>query len=117
MVAERVETHWQGYGLYRPRDKIVALYPHCSRGRYAHYRAAFRVYLKCMVPIIVIFFITVLGVGYSMDGRDLDWQGLLPILVASALTGSMIYGVIAYRITRKLMGFVKLAKGMFEGFG
>ncbi|MDN7560434.1 putative type VI secretion system effector [Burkholderia orbicola] len=117
VVAEQAETHWQGYGLYRPDDAIVALHPHCSRGRYAHYRAAFRIYLKCMMPLIIIFFMTVLGVGYSMEGKDFDWLGLLPMLLASALTGSMIYGVIAYRITRKLMGFVKLAEGIFEGFG
>ena len=55
VVAEQAETHWQGYGLYRPDDAIVALHPHCSRGRYAHYRAAFRIYLKCMMPLIIIF--------------------------------------------------------------
>jgi len=60
---------------------------------------------------------TVLGVGYSMEDKGFDWLGLLPMFLASALTGSMIYGVIAYRITRKLMGFVKLAEGIFEGFG
>jgi hypothetical protein len=117
VVAEQADTHWQGYGVYRPDDAIVALHPHCSRGRYAHYRAAFRIYLKFIMPLIAIFLITVLGVGYSMDGRELDWRGLLPTLLASALAGSMIYGVIAYRVTRKLMGFVRLAEGIFEGFG
>lgn len=117
VVAERAETHWQAYGMYRIGDEIVALHPHCSRGRYAHYRAAFRIYLKCVIPLIIVFFATIFGVGYSMDGRDLDWLGLLPMLVASALVGSIIYGIIAYRVTRKLMGFVKLAEGIFEGFG
>ena len=29
------------FAMARPRDRLVALYPHCSRGRYAHWKAFF----------------------------------------------------------------------------
>jgi hypothetical protein len=35
VVAERWGDVWQGYGIRRLTDRIVALHPHCSRGRYA----------------------------------------------------------------------------------
>jgi hypothetical protein len=119
VVAEQAETHWQGYGLYRVVDEIVALHPHCSRGRYAHYRAAFMIYLKCMIPLLIAAFGMVFIAGYSTDGSKslmVLWSAL-PTLMVGALAASAIYGVIAYRVTRKMMGFVKLAEGIFEGFG
>jgi len=42
VVAERLGDIWQAFGIRRLSDKIVALHPHCSRGRLAHYRASFR---------------------------------------------------------------------------
>ncbi len=117
VVAEQAETHWQGYGVYRPDDEIVALHPHCSRGRYAHYRSAFRIYLKCMVPLLIVAFAIVAYQLYSVGVTVKELLAGLPWLIAGALTASAICGVIAYRITRKLMGFVKLAEGIFEGFG
>ncbi|AOJ17966.1 hypothetical protein WJ11_00690 [Burkholderia cenocepacia] len=119
VVAEQAETHWQGYGLYRPDDAIVALHPHCSRGRHAHYRAAFRIYLKCVIPLLIAAFGMVFIAGYSTDGSKslmVLWSAL-PTLLVGALAASAIYGVIAYRVTRKMMGFVKLSEGIFEGFG
>ncbi|ACR27967.1 putative type VI secretion system effector [Burkholderia glumae] len=119
VVAEWTETHWQGYGLYRPSDAIVALHPHCSRGRYAHYRAAFSIYLKCMIPLIIAAFGMLFIAGYSMDGSKslmVLWSAL-PTIMVGVLAASAIYGFIAYRVTRKMMGFVKLAEGIFEGFG
>ncbi|MDN7560433.1 putative type VI secretion system effector [Burkholderia orbicola] len=117
VVAEQAETHWQGYGLYRPGDAIVALHPHCSRGSYAHYRSAFRVYLKSMVPLLIVAFAIVAYQLHSVGVTVEEFIAGLPWLIAGALIASAICGVIAYRITRKLMGFVKLAEGIFEGFG
>lgn len=39
VVAERAGDFWQDYGIRRIADRIVALHPHGSRGRYAHYKA------------------------------------------------------------------------------
>ncbi|MBR8070467.1 hypothetical protein KDW23_08295 [Burkholderia cenocepacia] len=119
VVAEQAETHWQGYGLYRPGDAIVALHPHCSRGRYAHYRAAFRIYLKCVVPLLIATLTMIFGVGYSMDGSKsiMVLVNVFPELLGGTVASALIFGGIAYSVSRKLMGFVKLAEGIFEGFG
>jgi hypothetical protein len=42
VVAERIGNTWQAFGIRRLSDKIVALHPHCSRGRFAHYRVSFK---------------------------------------------------------------------------
>ncbi|CAD9224027.1 conserved membrane hypothetical protein [Burkholderia cenocepacia] len=117
VVAEQAETHWQAYGLYRPGDTIVALHPHCSRGSYAHYRSAFRIYLKSMVPLLIVSFAIVAYQLHSVGVTVEEFIAGLPWLIVGALIASAICGVISYRITRKLMGFVKLAEGIFEGFG
>ncbi len=117
VVVEPAETHWQGYGIRRADDAIVSLHPHCSRGRYAHYRAALRIYLKCMPPLLIAVFSLI---SYQMHAAGVTMAELragLPSLMGGVLTASAICGVIAFRISRKLMGFVKLAEGIFEGFG
>jgi hypothetical protein len=119
VVAEQAETHWQGYGLYRPGDAIVALHPHCSRGRYAHYRAAFRIYLKCVVPLLIATLAMIFIVGYSIDGSKsiMVFASAFPAFMGGVVASASIFGGIAYSISRKLMGFVTLAEGIFEGFG
>jgi hypothetical protein len=41
VAAEQVNGHWEAYGIVRPSDRTVALYPHCSRGSATHYKNAF----------------------------------------------------------------------------
>jgi len=117
VVAEQAGTHWQGYGMHRLGDAIVALHPHCSRGRYAHYRPAFRIYLKCMIPLLIAVFAIVAYQLHSVGVTVEELLAGLPWLIAGALASSLIFGGIAYRIARKMMGLVKLAEGIFEGFG
>lgn len=62
VVADQLGDVWQGYGIRRINDQIVALHPHCSRGRYAHYKASakwwFRItlflYLFCSLALVAM---------------------------------------------------------------
>ena len=38
-------SHYEAYAIARPKDRVVALYPHCSRGRQRHYANAFKWWL------------------------------------------------------------------------
>ena len=40
VAAEWQRDHYEAFGIARPADRIVALYPHCSRGRLRHVRNA-----------------------------------------------------------------------------
>jgi len=42
IAAEKKACHWEAFGIARPADHTVALYPHCSRGRTTHYKNAFK---------------------------------------------------------------------------
>ena len=56
VVAEQWGGGWQGYGIRRINDKIVALHPHCSRGRYADYRTSLKLWLKICLPLLLFMY-------------------------------------------------------------
>jgi hypothetical protein len=115
IVAERWGDTWQAFGIRRVSDKIVALHPHCIRGRSAHYRALF----KCGG----IVFASLLGVVYFVLACFAIFKGGVPIenlLIACAvgcLLSAPVFAFITWRVSRKMMGFVRLAEGIFSGFG
>ncbi|WP_157685206.1 putative type VI secretion system effector [Robbsia andropogonis] len=39
VVAEFIENKWKGFAIHRPSDGLTAVYPHCTRCRYAHLKA------------------------------------------------------------------------------
>ncbi|MFL9919657.1 hypothetical protein PQR75_30605 [Paraburkholderia fungorum] len=39
VLAGRTGGSYQVFAMLRPADRMIALYPHCSRGRWAHFRA------------------------------------------------------------------------------
>ncbi|WP_318826749.1 putative type VI secretion system effector [Burkholderia cepacia] len=115
VVAERWGETWQAFGVRRLSDKIVALHPHCSRGRFAHYRASFR--------WGGVFFAAAMITAYFIITCFAVFKGGVPIenLIITCALGTLVsalgYGFITYRVARKMMGFVRLAEGIFEGFG
>jgi hypothetical protein len=58
-------------------------------------------------------------VGYSIDGSKsiMVFASAFPAFMGGVVASASIFGGIAYSISRKLMGFVTLAEGIFEGFG
>ncbi len=44
-------------------------------------------------------------------------ENLLISISLGTLVSALGYGFITYRVARKMMGFVRLAEGIFEGFG
>ncbi|MBR8061979.1 hypothetical protein KDX32_02620 [Burkholderia ambifaria] len=115
IVAERWGDTWQAFGIRRLSDKIVALHPHCSRGRFAHYRASFK--------WGGAFFAAAIFFAYFIIACFAIFKGGVPIenLIISCALGTLVsalgYGFITYRVARKMVGFVRLAEGIFEGFG
>ncbi|MCA7894891.1 putative type VI secretion system effector [Burkholderia cepacia] len=115
VVAEYWGNTWHAFGIRRISDKIVALHPHCSRGRFAHYRASFK--------WGGISFASLMVVGYFIVSCFAIFKGGVPVedLLISGAIGTLMTAVgfafVTYRVSRKMMGFVRLAEGIFEGFG
>jgi hypothetical protein len=117
VAAERIGEIWYGYGIRRISDGIVALHPHCSRGRYAHFWASFSWFVKIVGALLIVSWMGLAITAYfkSLPAHDI-FDFVLFVLMGSAM-GALIYGVIAFNIARRFMGFVRLAEGIFEIFG
>lgn len=116
VVAEPIGDAWHGYGIRRIADKTVALYPHCSRGRLAHYRVSFFAWLKWgggLVGVPVIAAYIYMAATFSAG----DAVAMIYIMPLAAFSALLVYGVIAARIAGKFLGFVRLAEGTFTAFG
>ena len=117
LVAEPDGDIWMGYGIRRISDGIVALHPHCSRGRYAHYKASFSWFVKIVGSLLIANFLLGTIVMYA---KSLPLAEVIPFLLVSLAASfalALTYGVIAYRTSKRFMGFVRLAEGIFQVFG
>jgi hypothetical protein len=117
VVAEPNGDGWIGYGIRRISDRIVALHPHCSRGRYAHYKASFSWSVKIGGSLLVMS--SLLGVVVAFT-KSLPATEVIPFILlclASNIFVGLIFAAIAYRISRRFMGFVHLAERIFQIFG
>lgn len=117
VVAEPDGDSWQGYGIRRLSDRIVALHPHCSRGRRAHCKASFGWFLKLAGGILFGLYLILAVVSFFSGDSIREFASLALAVVPGMLISATIFGVIAYRISRKYMGFVRLAEGVFRAFG
>jgi hypothetical protein len=114
VVAEPMGDVWQGYAIRRVSDHMLALHPHCSRGRYAHYRASFKWFIIGYTIIFIVFFFIVLTTSII---NKYDLNPILIVTIYVFFGGGAIYGIIAWRVARKYMGIVKLAESIFKVFG
>lgn len=105
---QRADGHWEAFGVQRPADKTVALYPHCSRGRARHYRNAVWWWL------VVIFM--VVGVLFSLVGVSLFGSKffVLKETAFAAIGLSAFFALMTFSLSRKWLPFVRLAEKVFR---
>ncbi|MFT4021704.1 MAG: putative type VI secretion system effector [Acinetobacter sp.] len=65
---------YQAFGICRPLDKIIALRPHCTRGKIAHYWMSWRFFLRWFFMITVSTIVLIGVVGLIKGG--VNWGGL-----------------------------------------
>lgn len=115
VVAEpRGHNHFVAYAVKRDGDALLAVYPHATAGRKAHYRKSAKAWLCCafLASLIATFL-------FKMQSTSNHWfntsNGLyLANLFALSVPFS---AVIAFRVSQKCMGFVRTAEAIFKGFG
>lgn len=110
-----VAVQWQGsyyeaYGIARPADRVIALYPHCSRSRGRHIRNAFKWWLIWNV----VFFGAVAAWVLYMGGPELLGDPALyqvggPIAIAFIL--------MFISLSKQYMPFVRLSERVFLVLG
>lgn len=120
VVGEWLGDHFEAYAVARPEDRIVALYPHCSKGAKKHVKTAVEWWIKGTALVLIfgwLFFAFMHFIVLSDDAKSNSFIGFSP---AFLLIGGIFYGLsglLTYSLTRKWMPFVRLSESVFKAFG
>jgi hypothetical protein len=115
VVAEPIGNNgYVAYAVKRNVDDLLAVYPHATAGRKVHYRKSVKVWAWC--SFLNYLFLPLLLVMQRGFGALLDGKMQLGLLIGLAFW-IPVSAVIAFRVSRKLMGFVRIAEVIFGTFG
>jgi hypothetical protein len=106
VAAEWKGHHYEVYGISRPIDKIIALYPHCSRSKRPHIKNAAN---WCFLFNAAFFSAMALWFSYIGGPRLL----LRPEILWTSLVVLLCLVLIFVKLTRQYMSFVTLAEKIF----
>ena len=63
LIGTRQGDHFETIAIARPKDRVISLYPHCSRGKTPHIRAVFKWWLLSssfsvgiLIPLVAVIF-------------------------------------------------------------
>lgn len=113
IAAEWQKDHYEAFGVCRPQDKVLALYPHCSRAKTRHIKNALKWWL-----IITIVFEAIVILSFATDGWDdffRFWTKSFEKNGAWFLGGiAVAFGIATFSMAKKWMPFVNLAEKIFK---
>jgi len=110
IAAERSGEHYEAYGVARPSDRTIALYPHCSRAKKRHIRNAIKWWLAFNA---FIFGPPMIWIWHSVGLNVLREPRIIWFNVA--LAGSFI--LMFTSLARQYMPFVRVAQKVFDVLG
>ncbi|MFL9895683.1 putative type VI secretion system effector [Paraburkholderia sp. RL17-381-BIF-C] len=114
LVAEKVgENRYVVYSVKRDGDDIVSVYPHATAGRKQHYRSMEKIMFWAFVLVNAIGVFAMHRPGDFGD-NFLSFAAFMGVAMAATL---VVFLVIFYRVTKKMMGFVRLAEAIFKTYG
>lgn len=118
MVAAKAGGHWEALAVARPADRIIALYPHLSRGRKAHVIAAIFLWTKIMTWFTVAFSLLALLITLTSDLPPHAISSMLWQLPTVGLPSVWLFFLMpGIHITWRWMRFVRVAEDVFRTFG
>jgi hypothetical protein len=109
LAANKVDDHWEAFGVARPSDHMIALYPHCSRGRLAHVHNALKWWALCGGGFIVFLYLP-FGI-YVAGGLSLTRTFEYQIGAAISL---FIFATMTFFLTRQWLPFARIAENVFR---
>lgn len=107
VAAEWVGDRYEAYGIARPVDKMIALYPHCSRARGRHIKNTIKWWL---IWNFVFFGVSAAGLSY-VGGSALLFSHEILMQVAGL---AVFFVVMFISLSRQYMPFVRLSEKVFR---
>ena len=117
IVAARQGDKYEAFAIARPKDRMVALYPHCLRGRTRHWIVVAKWWLVGSVISMlmgVFLFLVNWMITSSTWGDTVRNLSMLP---GVALILLPFFLIMAVSLGWKRMSFVRLAEKIFAKFG
>ena len=115
VVAEQTsEDQYVIYAVKRDGDDLLAIYPHATSGRKVHYRKSARAWLwssSLLTLGTALFFVLPRGLDALLKAE------MQLFLLGTSTLLMLIFAVICFRVSQRLMGFVKIAEAIFRTFG
>ncbi|ELX11457.1 hypothetical protein Jab_1c00400 [Janthinobacterium sp. HH01] len=113
IAAEWQADHYELFGIARPEDRTISLYPHCSRAKTRHIKNAIKWWL--IVSIFLELGISAIFLTDGWSGLVYFWKGLfaeggwwLPV----GLTAFCAIAIAS--MTKQWMPFVRLSERVFS---
>ncbi|WP_199032828.1 putative type VI secretion system effector [Ralstonia sp. ASV6] len=114
VAAEWREDHYETAGIARPIDRIIALYPHCSRGKARHIKNAAKWWFIGVSMWVLAFALVMLVI----TGPNDYWILVSNKAFSYALIGSYaFFGIMTISLARKWMPFVRLTERVCRTLG
>ena len=111
VVAEQVGEIWKGVAVARPSDRLVAVSPLCTHGRWAHWKKVAKWWFWITFGLLLAFFSLV----YFMT--SISTSVLMNIFFYTAVAGGALFAIIAWIVGRKVGRLVPLSEEIFRTFG
>jgi hypothetical protein len=110
--------HFELCAVVRSRDRMIALYPHMSRGRKAHWTNALKLWAYGTLIVSAAFYICALVMAVISSGMseasDISYH---LILISVCLAGGLFFLVMTFFLARRWMKFVLPAEQIFAALG
>ena len=118
VVGEQVGSVWKGVAVARPVDRLVAVYPLCTHGRWSHWKKVVKwwwwISLFLVGMTVSLFYV----VGFI---KGSTWSELKDSLFNVVFLGGgglfLIFGLIAWGVGRKAAKLVPLSEAIFRAVG
>jgi hypothetical protein len=106
VAAEWQGDHYEAFGIARPGDRTIALYPHCSRGRARHVKNAIKWWLWLGVLSPFLFFLFAMmyfdGISIFFDVGLYATTGVMSTFLALMFTSLSLQWMPYVRVAEKV---------------
>ncbi|MEX3958337.1 putative type VI secretion system effector [Trinickia sp. EG282A] len=115
VVAQQAgENQYLAFAVRRESDDLLAVYPHATAGRKAHYKNMMRIMLW---TFCIVYPISIVAFYLAGNGFGGDPVGFFSDMTLYGAAGLIVLIAIFYRTGRKLMSFAHLAETIFRAYG